>query len=264
VRFGRSARAYAERGLHVFPLRPGRKDPCPGSHGERDATTDAATIDRWGRQWPDANVGIVPGASGLFVLDVDVRNFGHESLAVLPALPDTATTCTGGGGWHYWFRRTQALDGRRCKTLHVDGVNVSGIDVKGVCSGYVVAPPSIHPSGRRYLWEASSRVDEIPIAEAPGWLVDLAHRSGKRAIQHTPHTVPVEAEAFALGVMFARAGMLGRQVRPGVFAVRCPNEQAHSQGAPFDSSTVIFAPKEPGGRGTFYCSHTAGCAEVFR
>jgi hypothetical protein len=64
--------------------------------------------------------------------------------------------------------------------------------------------------------------------------------------------------------MFKEAGLLGSQIRPGVFAVRCPNERAHSQGEPYDSSTVIFAPQKPGGRGTFYCSHTAGCSEVFR
>jgi hypothetical protein len=233
-------------------------------HGENDATTDVDTIENWARRWPRANVCIAPGKAGLFVLDVDVRNYGHESLAALPRLPDTATTLTGGGGYHFWFKRPESLDGRKCKTIKLDGLATSGLDVKGVCSGYLVAPPSIHPSGRPYLWEASSRVDEIAIADAPQWLVALVFKSGNRAVEFTPHAVPVEAETFALGIMFGRAGMLGRQVRPGVFAVRCPNEHTHSAGEAFDSSTVIFAPKEPGGRGTFFCSHTSGCAEVFR
>jgi hypothetical protein len=264
MNFRRAARAYAERGFHVFPLQQRGKVPFAGSRGEHDATTDPNTVDRWARRWPDANVGIVPGKSGLFVLDVDVRHYGHESLAALPGLPETATTLTGGGGFHFWFKRPEALDGRRCKAIKLDGLHVSGLDVKGVCGGYVVAPPSIHPCGRPYVWEDSSRVDEIPIAEAPAWLVALVQKSGGRAIEHTPHTVPVEAQSFALGVMFACAGMLGSQVRPGVFAVRCPNEHAHSGGEPFDSSTIIFAPKKPGGRGTFYCSHTSACSEVFR
>lgn len=264
MNFGRSARAYAERGFHVFPLQPGTKEPFEFTHGEHDATTDAETIDTWARRWPNANLAIVPGKSGLFVVDYDVKHFGHESLATLPKLPDTATTLTGGGGGHLWFKRPESLDGRSCRALRVDGVFVSGLDIKGVCAGYLVAPPSIHPSGKPYVWEASSRVDEIPIADCPAWLADLVRRSGKRSIEHTPHTVPVEATTFALGVMFAEADMLGRQIRPGVFAVRCPNEDAHSQGEPYDSSTVIFAPEKPGGRGTFFCSHTAGCSEVFR
>jgi hypothetical protein len=265
VNFGRSARAYAERGFHVFPLQPGTKEPFEFTHGEKDATTDAKTIDQWARRWPNANIAIVPGNSGLFVVDVDVRAFGHESLATLPTLPDTATVCTGGGGWHYYFKRPESLDGRKCKTLHIDGLKVSGLDVKGVCAGYLVAPPSIHPSGRPYLWEASSRVDEIPIADAPAWLVQLVRESGRRAIEHTPHAVPVEASTFYLGVAFAEAGLLGRELRNGVFAVTCPNQSAHTNGeSGSESSTVIFAPQEPGARGSFFCSHTSGCAEFFR
>lgn len=264
MNFGRPARAYAERSFYVFPLRPGDKIPFPGSRGEHDATTDPATIDRWARICPDANIGIAPGMSGLFVVDVDTRHFGHESMDALPKLPETATTLTGGGGFHFWLKRPEALDGYSCKTLKVEGVAVSGLDIKGVCKGYVVAPPSIHPSGRPYLWEASSRVDEIPIADCPVWLAELVRRSGKRSVEHTPHAVPVEAETFALGVMFAKAGMLGRQIKPGVFAVRCPNQHLHSQGEPYDSSTVIFAPPKTGGRGTFFCSHTSSCSEVFR
>lgn len=263
MNFLRSASAYAERGFYVFPLQPGDKVPFPYTRGEHDATTDPAEILRWARRWPDANVAIVPGKSGLFVVDVDTRNFGDESLRALPPLPDTATTLTGGGGLHLWFKRPESLGGRKCKALHFPGLKTSGLDVKGVCSGYVVAPPSFHPSGRRYLWECLSRVDEVPIADCPAWLSDLVYRSGGRAVEYTPHAVPVDPESFALGVMFKRAGLLGREVRNGVFAVTCPNERAH-RSASSDSSTVIFAPEKPGGRGTFFCSHTSECSEVFR
>ncbi|MBM4362782.1 MAG: bifunctional DNA primase/polymerase, partial [Deltaproteobacteria bacterium] len=71
MNFQHAALNYAERGFHVFPLRPRDKVPLSGSRGELDATTDAATIAEWWRRCPDANVAIVPGASGLFVLDVD-------------------------------------------------------------------------------------------------------------------------------------------------------------------------------------------------
>lgn len=264
AKFFHSAIAYAERGFHVFPLQPGDKVPFPLTRGENDATTDATEIHRWARRWPDANIGIVPGKSGLFVVDVDVRNFGDESLRALPPLPATATALTGGGGLHIWFRRPESLDGRKCKALHLHSLKTSGLDIKGVCSGYVVAPPSVHPSGRRYLWEASSHVDELPIADPPAWLVDIIRRSGGRAVEYAPHAVPIDPESFYLGLVFARAGMLGQQVRPGVFAVRCPNERAHHSGKPFDSSTVIFAPSKPGGRGIFFCSHTSECSEALR
>jgi Bifunctional DNA primase/polymerase, N-terminal len=43
-----------------------------------------------------------------------------------------------------------------------------GVDVRGA-NGYVVAAPSVHPTGRAY-----TIVRDLPIAEAPRWLVDLA------------------------------------------------------------------------------------------
>lgn len=264
MNFGRAARAYAEWGFYVFPLQPRSKEPFERTHGEHDATTDPDTIDRWARRWPNANIAIAPGKSGDFVLDYDVKNFGHESLAALPRLPETATSLTGGGGGHVYLRRPPQLDRWSARALRVPGVDVSGIDLKGICAGYVVAPPSIHPNGRPYLWECSSRIDEAPIAECPAWLTEMILRSGNKAREYRAHTVPVEATTFALGVMFQKANMLGGQVRPGVFAVLCPNQDKHHQGFPYDSSTVIFAPKKRGGRGTFFCSHTSSCSEVYR
>jgi hypothetical protein len=83
-----AALAYARDGLHVFPLHNtdvagacscGRTDchsagkhPRTG-HGHRDASTDPQQIRRWWSMWPDANVAIATGESGLVVIDVDVE-----------------------------------------------------------------------------------------------------------------------------------------------------------------------------------------------
>jgi hypothetical protein len=265
MNFLRAALAYAELGFHVLPIAPGGKLPlCP--RGEHDASRDRLLLEQWGRRWPRANIAIAPARSGFFVLDIDVRNFGDESLMTLPVLPATATALTGGGGFHLWFQKTPALHEIRRSTLPVEGVDVSGIDIKGLRSGYVVAPPSLHASGRRYAWEASSRIDEHPIALPPSWLVGKIVQGASRAIVRQGPAVSVKPEAFYLGMLFKRAGWLGQEVKPGVFAVRCPNESYHTSGKPFDSSTVIFAPR-PGARdrrGTFYCSHASRCAEVWR
>ena len=45
-----------------------------------------------------------------------------------------------------------------------------GIDIKSD-GGYVLAPPSLHISGRRYEWEVSSWEHEM--AEAPEWFLKL-------------------------------------------------------------------------------------------
>ncbi|MDP9486217.1 MAG: bifunctional DNA primase/polymerase, partial [Actinomycetota bacterium] len=67
---------YAGRGIPVFPLRPGSKNPAvpkrEGGRGYLDATTDPEQIRRWWSRWPLANIGIPTGErSGLLVLDHD-------------------------------------------------------------------------------------------------------------------------------------------------------------------------------------------------
>lgn len=53
-------------------------------HGLKDATSDAAQIRRWHETWPDANWAARTGAeSGLYVLDIDPRHNGNETLEFL-------------------------------------------------------------------------------------------------------------------------------------------------------------------------------------
>jgi hypothetical protein len=146
----------------------------PGKHpitarGFKDATTNLSQISAWWSTYPDANLGLRTGAdSGFWVLDAD----GEEGLAAVHdlerehgPLPRTPTVRTGGGGRHFFFRWPE---GQPVK----NAVKLSGlpIDVRGE-GGYVVAPPSMHRSGLRYLWEVSP--DEVKPAEAPSWLLDL-------------------------------------------------------------------------------------------
>ena len=161
---------YAARGWRVLPLKPRDKAPLGElvSHGWKDATTDPDTIARWWARYPDANVGIACGASGLLVLDIDPRNGGDDSLRDLEEqrgpLPNTVRCLTGGGGVHYYFRRpVDAPVG--------DATPWPGIEIKA--EGYVVAPPSIHPdTGREYAWDATAHPDDMTPVEAPTWIVD--------------------------------------------------------------------------------------------
>jgi hypothetical protein len=200
------------------------------------------------------------------VLDVDKCHGGLETLWSLPPLPDTVTALTGGGGLHIWFKAVDALQDVRAPALRVSGLDRSGIDIKGLQNGYVVASPSLHKSGKAYAWEASSRIDEVSIAEPPSWLISmlLSQVTRVRPALRTNH--PVDPQSFVLGRLFHARGLLGPQIKPGCFAVRCPTEGYHSQGKAFDTSTVLFAPG-PGSwneRGIFYCSHSSFCTEEWR
>ena len=160
------AEDYVQRGLAVFPVRPRTKAPLT-AHGHLDATMDAAVLGRWWRQWPDAGVGIACKPSSLVVLDVDPRNGGDDSLADLERqhgpLPATWRALTGGGGIHVIFQAPADV-------ALVDGALAPGIDLKA--NGYIVAPPSLHPSGRYYVWECGCEPGSLPLAAPPAWLFE--------------------------------------------------------------------------------------------
>ncbi|MDP8240531.1 MAG: bifunctional DNA primase/polymerase, partial [Candidatus Hatepunaea meridiana] len=92
---------------------------------------------------------------------------------------------TGSGGRHLYF-------------TYPDGIRLtSGQDRIGPCvdiradGGYVVAPPSLHRSGRRYEWEASNDpTDGVIVGVVPDWLATLCLNSRSPA--------PVEVEDIVL------------------------------------------------------------------
>ena len=159
-----AALAYAARGWAVFPVHETGDCKTPRTpHGFKDATTDSAAIRRWWQRWPNANIGIATGASGLLVLDVD--DGGEDSLTDYPTLPDTIESLTGGGGSHILFKRPTGDKFKSCTGI------APGLDVRAD-GGYIIPPPSIHKSGNRYEWEASSEPDDVPLANSPDWLIE--------------------------------------------------------------------------------------------
>lgn len=186
----RHALAYAGLGWQVFPVHwvvdgrcsCGNVCDSPGKHpireltphGLKDATTEAATLQRWWAQHPQANVAIRTGAaSGVWVLDVDVGGGKQGDIALESltdqhgALPDTVQGFTGSGGLHYVFR--YPVDGRAVRNrTNAPG---QGLDVRGD-EGYIVAPPSVHISGGVYEWEAAADpLEGQASADPPEWLL---------------------------------------------------------------------------------------------
>lgn len=178
-----SALAYASFGWAVFPvhsIRSGRctcgKSDCgsPGKHpltrhGFRDASTDPATVADWWRKHPWANIAIATGeVSGrLMVIDLDSKPEegidGEETWRNLAKdIPATVEVLTGGGGRHLYFAYPDDID-----LKSGTGVLGPGVDLRAD-GGYVLAPPSLHASGRRYEWEVSSDpIEGVAVAPAP-------------------------------------------------------------------------------------------------
>jgi len=182
-----AALQLAQKGLAVFPCQPRGKEPACDT-GLHAATTDVERINWWWRAFPDLNIGVATGAaSGVFVLDIDGED-GEGSLLKLEtehgALPPTVEAITGKGR-HCYFRTSK-------KISNSAGQLGVGLDVRGD-GGYVIAPPSIHPSGRAYAWSVDTTRD---FAAAPDWLLTMVATAKGGAKTGKPlehwHTVLIE------------------------------------------------------------------------
>lgn len=153
-RFESAAVALAEAGYFVFPCKPRGKEPLTKS-GWKDATRDERLILQWWDRWPTANIGVACGPSGIAVLDIDAKAGAdpREVIADL-GLSDFPTVWTGEAparspefpdslegvrGAHVYFR----------SNLPTSKTALPGVEIRGD-GGYVLAPPSVHPSGVPY------------------------------------------------------------------------------------------------------------------
>lgn len=226
-----AARHYAAKGWPVIPLHGIREDggcTCRGgdtcsspgkhprnTHGLTDATIDPEIIQAWWGWWPDSNVGLATGTVA-DVLDVDGKA-GFESLCQLEAegkaLPEGSRVVTGGGGWHIFFKPTAA--GNRAAMM-------PGLDWRGK-GGYIVAPPSLHVSGKRYKRDiAAGSTDEIP--EAPAWLLELVKPS-------TAAQRPQEASEWLQGAVSTSYGQRALEAELAALALAPEGKRNHQLNA---------------------------------
>jgi hypothetical protein len=145
----------------------------------RQATIETKTIRKWWAQWPNANIGVVTGkVSRIVVLDIDNRHQGAASLQALEKqngpLPEGPQVITG-GGCHRYFAHPGFLVRNKVNLL-------PGVDVRGD-GGYVVAPASLHKSGRTYLFKFGTK--DLPLPNLPDWLLN-------RPVAPTPSRIEPE------------------------------------------------------------------------
>lgn len=151
------ARQYVKWGLSPIPLRAHDKRPLRAWEEFQKRVVTEAEIAAW--QWP--NIGIVTGAiSGVIVLDADSAE--GENIIVLRGVPQTPTVKTAKGK-HRYFKHPGGRVSNFARKL-------PGLDLRGD-GGYVVAPPSVHPSGAVYTWLVSP--EECEFAPVPDWLMEL-------------------------------------------------------------------------------------------
>lgn len=173
------------RGFFIFPCEPNGKTPAR-LYPNRDAkeapwlikwgdaaTNDTGQVIRWWNECPERNIGVACKQSGLLVVDCDFKEGEYEGWDEWvdiasrhdPALSWTQTLIvrTGGGGSHLYYRWPSGVQASQSGLSdHVD-IRSNG----GTKGGYVLAPGSVTSKG------PYSIEDDLPIAPAPPWLVEL-------------------------------------------------------------------------------------------
>ncbi len=162
------ARNYATQGFSVIPIKPAEKVPAmpwKEFHGRRPSGCE---IQQWFGNGNKPNIGIVTGkVSGIIVADFDTEK--AYRIALEKGLPETPTVKTA-RGYHCYFKFREGIVSSKGP----------GYDIKSN-GGYVLAPPSVHPSGHIYEWVNNKSLFDLPLADFPDHLF-LADQTQKTAL----------------------------------------------------------------------------------
>lgn len=176
-----AALGYAARGWRVFPVRGKRPALDLAPRWSESSTTDPAMIASWYAGTTGLGVAVDLGASGLVVVDTD-----HPEL--IPAdWPDLT-------GWPYRGNPDRASFLYRRNGTPVPQASHPWGELKGA-GGYVVLPPSPHPSGVAYRWLLDRLDGDPPTLPADlAALVAPARPNVPTGEPWTPDRVPTSAE----------------------------------------------------------------------
>jgi len=133
---------YRSLGISAIPVSPRGKEPLVPWKEFQQRIASEQEIREWWKKWPEANVGAVTGTiSNVIIVDLDGPEGKHQ--AEVLGLTSSSKSVTG-KGFHLWYKHP---GGNIQNTVRTH----PGIDIRGD-GGFVLAPPSVHPNGKRYRW----------------------------------------------------------------------------------------------------------------
>ena len=151
---------YHKLGKSVFPVRQDKK-PFIAWREFQTRCASENEIKDWWKKYPDANIALPTGElNNLIVIDIDMRHKGSNEL-----FKDLKTPyCITGNGWHYYFQYQEGMTNKA-------GFR-QGYDLRGE-GGFVIIPPSVHQSGKKYEWIIS--LEDITPIPLPDNLLQLIY-----------------------------------------------------------------------------------------
>lgn len=171
------ANEYLNNGWSVLPVKPEEKRPFMTNWLQYNRTrVTKSVMENWFTSLSGAGIGIVTGKiSNIVVLDVE--NYCKIPIEeLLKKYPTQLISRTGSGGYHLFYQYPT-------KVSHI-GNRVGlfdGIDLRAD-GGFIVLPPTVHPSGGRYEWVQRGMagafpnslldVQSQPKVQGEGWITE--------------------------------------------------------------------------------------------
>ena len=137
---------WAKQGLQIFPSKQLNGGPLTCKHWHEEATDKTGKIVQWWAEYPEADIGCVPGKSGYFILAAIDEQGGIENLEALEEeysdLDPDLETDNRWGDRFLWFKGNAPSNYQGLgRGLYVIGQG-----------HYVYLPPSKAPAPR-FAWQ---------------------------------------------------------------------------------------------------------------
>ena len=158
---------YIDSGWSILPVKPDEKRPYMTNWLQYTRTRPGKQlVSNWFNNLTGAGVGLVTGKiSGVVVLDVE-HWCPTPVDELLKKYPTNMIARSGGGGVHLFYSYPQNVG----KISNRVGI-FDGADLRAD-GGFLVLPPTMHPSGNRYEWIKRGIPGAFPMA-----FLDLESRS---------------------------------------------------------------------------------------
>lgn len=168
---------YVDRGWSVLPVRPEEKRPFMTNWLQyTHSRASKETITSWFTNLSGAGVGIVTGkVSNIIVLDVE-STCPYPIEDILKKYPTQLVSRSGSGGYHLFYQYPTNVPKVANRVRIFDGADLRAD------GGFIVLPPTIHSSGRRYEWVSEGVPGRFPAAlldlrsqpkvQSDGWITE--------------------------------------------------------------------------------------------
>lgn len=138
---------YASLGWSVLPVKPQEKRPLMQNWTQYiRSKASVGMLQSWFDNLSGAGVGMVTGRISNIVV-IDVESTCPESIeSILRRYPTQLVSRTGSGGYHLYYQYPANVG-----TISNRVGLFEGVDLRAD-GGFIVLPPTIHPSGGVYQW----------------------------------------------------------------------------------------------------------------